>query len=157
MQQSHWPLSSLTKHYVQSSLASGVLLALSRCQRHGRLKEEDQRVLKNAVAFLKELEGGEALRSGAEFSPKLLEGGVALEEMLPTIPNEMAQDIRRYLQDLRRFIEETLLDNPKESAKDPRFSQLHNFMENYRRLQSSLISETLEASHASSGSGLPVG
>ncbi len=155
MQQSHRPLSSLTRHYVQSSLASGVLLALSRCRRHGLLKEDDRRVLRNAVAFFEELKGGEALRSGSEFSPKLLEGGVALEEMLPTMPKEVAQDIRGYLEALRLFIE-VLLDNPKESAGDPRFSQLHDFMEAYSRLQSSLISETFEASHTS-GSGMPVG
>ena len=40
---------------------------------------------------------------------------------------------------------QVLLDNPKESARDSRFSQLHDFMEAYGRLQSSSISETFEA------------
>ena len=155
MQQSHSGLSDLTRHYVQASLAGGVLLAVARCRRDGTLKDEDREVLRRAADFLQELEDGEAFRSGARISARLLQGGISLEETLSAIPEHAAADVSGYLATLRKFIDD-LLARPEASRSDPRFERLHDFMKGYGNLQRNLIAESLGARHRP-GASIPIG
>ena len=149
MDQTHLGLSDLTRHYVQSSLASGVLLALSRCRRDGQLINEDRIILRRASEFLKELENGDAFRTGRQTNPQMLHGGITLEEALSGLPREYEANIGERLTAFQEFIDQ-LLVAPDMCVTEERFDLLYDFMKGIRDLQRNLIGEALHAPHAQS-------